>query len=61
MKGISVKKWKEEHERELMGLDPLLISSVFLKLSISQNTKIVQKRKAEDELATLTSALEKRP
>jgi len=38
-----------------------LISSVSRNLSISQNTKRVQKRKAEDELATPISALEKRP
>jgi len=44
-----------------MDIDPLLISSVFRNLSISQNTKRVQKRKGEDELATLISALEKRP
>jgi len=43
-----------------MDIDPVLISSVSSNLSISQNTKIVQKRKAEDELATLISALEKR-
>jgi len=59
-KGISVKEWKEEHEGELMNIDPLLISSVSGNLSISQNTKRVQKRKAEDGLATLISALEKR-
>jgi len=44
-----------------MDIDPVLISSVSRNLSISQNTKRVQKRKAEDELATLISALEKRP
>jgi len=60
-KGISVKEWKEEHEGELRDIDPVLISSVSCNLSISQNTKRVQKRKAEDELATLISALEKRP
>jgi len=38
-----------------------LISSVSHILAILQNTKRVQKRKAEDELATLISALEKRP
>jgi len=60
-KGISVKEWKEEHEGELIDIDLLLISSISRKLSISQNTKRVQKRKAEDELATLISAFEKRP
>jgi len=44
-----------------MEIDPVLISSVCRNLSISQNTKRVQKRKAEDELGTLISALEKRP
>jgi len=43
-----------------MDIDPVLISSISRNLSISQNTKRVQKRKAEDELATLISALEKR-
>jgi len=38
-----------------------LISSVSHNLSILQKTKRVQKRKAEDELAALISALEKRP
>jgi len=37
-----------------------LISSVSRNLSKSQNTKRVQKRKAEEELATLSGALEKR-
>ena len=46
---------------ELMDIDPVLISSVSRNLSISQSTKRVQKRKAENELATLISALEKRP
>jgi len=44
-----------------MDIDSLLISSVSRNLSISQYTKRVQKRKSEDELATLISALEKRP
>jgi len=44
-----------------MDIDPVLISSVSSNLSMSQNTKRVQKRKAEDEFATLISALEKRP
>jgi len=44
-----------------MDIDPVLISCVSRNLSISQNPKRVQKRKAEDELATLISALEKRP
>ena len=43
-----------------MDIDPVLISSVSRNLSISQNTKRAQKRKAEDELATLISALEKK-
>jgi len=60
-KGISVKEWKVEHEGELTHIDPVLISSVSRNLSISQSTKKVQKRKAEDELATLICALEKRP
>jgi len=38
-----------------------LISSVSRNLSISQNTKRVQKREPEDKLPTLISALEKRP
>jgi len=42
-----------------MDIEPVLISSVSRKLSISQNTKRVQKRKVEDELATLISTLEK--
>jgi len=58
---MSVKEWKAEHEGELMDIDQLLISSISRNLSISQNTKRVQKRKAEDELATLISAFEKRP
>jgi len=60
-KGISVKDWKEEHEGELMHIEPVLISSFSRNHSISQKTKRVQKRKAGDELATLISALEKRP
>jgi len=60
-KGISVKEWKEEHEVELMDIDPVLFSSVSRNLSITENTKRVQKRKADDDLATLISALEKRP
>jgi len=60
-KGISIKEWKEEHEGELMDIGPVLISFGSQNLSISQNTKRVQKRKAEEELATLISALEKRP
>ena len=44
-----------------MDIDPILISSASRNLSISQTTKRVQKRKAKDELATLISALEKRP
>jgi len=43
-----------------MDIDPVLISSVSCNLFISQNTKRVQKRKAEDELPTLISDLEKR-
>jgi len=42
-KGISVKEWREEHEWEHMDIEPVLISSVFRNLSISQNTKRVQK------------------
>jgi len=42
-----------------MDIDPVLISSVSRNLTISQNTKRVQKRKAEDELATLISTLKK--
>jgi len=56
-----VKEWKEEHEGELMDIDLVLISSLSRYLSISQNTKRVQKRKVEDELAALISPLEKRP
>jgi len=44
-----------------MDIDSVLISSVSRNLSISQNIKRVKKRKAEDGLATLISALEKRP
>jgi len=44
-----------------MDIDPVLISSVSRNLSMSQYTKRVQKPKAKDELATLISALEKRP
>jgi len=44
-----------------MDIDSVLISSVSRNLSISQNIKRVQKRKREGELATLISALEKRP
>jgi len=33
-KGISIRKWKEEYEGELIDIDPLLISSVFGNLSI---------------------------
>ena len=58
-KGISVKQWKEEHEGELRDIDPVLISSVSRNLSLIQNRKRVQKRKAWDELPTLISALEK--
>ena len=43
-----------------MDTDPVLISSVSRNLSISQNTKRLQKRKAEGELATLIIALTKR-
>jgi len=43
-----------------MDIDPILIYSLYRNLSLSQNRKRVQKRKAEDELATLISALEKR-
>jgi len=60
-KGISIKEWKEEHEGELLDIDPVLISSVSRNLSISQNTKRIQKQKAEDELPTLISDLEKKP
>jgi len=60
-KGSSIKEWKEENEGELLDIDPVLISSVSRNLFRSQNTKRVQKRKAEDELATVISALEKRP
>jgi len=42
-----------------MDIDPVLISSVSRNLSISQNTKRVQKRKVEDELATLTALSKK--
>jgi len=44
-----------------MDIDPVVISSISRNLSISQNIKRVQKRKAEDELATLIRALEKTP
>jgi len=40
-----------------MDINPVLISSVFRNLSISQNAKTVQRRKAEDQLATLISAI----
>jgi len=42
-------------------MDSVLISLLSRNLSISQNTKRVQTRKAEDELGTLISGLEKRP
>jgi len=44
-----------------MDIELVLISYVSRNLSISQNTKRVQKRKVEDELPILISALEKRP
>ena len=59
-KGISVKEWKQEHEGELMDIDPDLISSVSRNLSISQKTETVEKGKVEDEFPTLDSPLEKR-
>jgi len=59
-KGNSVKEWKQEHEWEHMDIDPVLISSVSRNLSIPQNTKRLLKREAEDELATLITAIEKR-
>jgi len=34
-KGISVGNWKEEHEGELMDIDPVSISSVVRNLSPS--------------------------
>ena len=45
---------------KVMDIDSVLISSVSYNLSLSQNTKRVQKRKSAGELATLTRALEKR-
>jgi len=60
-KGISVKEWKKEYGGEFIDIDLVLISSVSRILSISQNTETVQNRKAKDKLATLISALEKRP
>jgi len=60
-KGISVKEWKEKHEGEPMDIDLVLISSVSRNVSVLQNTKRVQKLKAEEELATLISTYEKRP
>jgi len=44
-----------------MNIDVVLISSVSRNVYLSQNRKRLQKRKAEDELATLIRALEKRP
>ena len=44
-----------------MDIDPVLISSISRNLSITQNQKTAQKRKAEGELATLISDLQKRP
>jgi len=43
-----------------MDIDLVLISPDSRNLSISQDIKRVHKRKAEDELVTLISALEKR-
>jgi len=44
-----------------MDIDAVLIHSVTCNHSISQNTKRVQKRIAEHELATSISPLKKRP
>jgi len=44
-----------------MYIDPVFFSSISRNLSISQNTKRVRKRKAENLLPTLISAPEKRP
>jgi len=66
-KGISVSDWKEEHEREIMDIDPVSISSYIgnlspsSSLSLIQKTKIAKKGKAEQELAPQLSDDEKRP
>jgi len=44
-----------------MDIDPVFICSVSRNLSITQNTKRAQKRKAEDELSTVINTLEKEP
>jgi len=56
-KDISVHDWKEEHEGEVMDIDPVSISSCVRNLSPSsslsliQKTKTAKRRKAEEELA----------
>jgi len=66
-KGISISDWKEEHEREVMDIDSVSISSCVRNLSPSsslsliQKTKTAKKRKAETELAPQLSDHEKRP
>jgi len=66
-KGISVSDWKEEHEREVIDIDPVSISSCVRNLSPSsslsliQKTKTAKKRKAEKELASQLSDHKTRP
>jgi len=66
-KGISVSDWKEEHEREVMHVDLVSISSCVRNLSPSsslsliQKTKTAEKRKVEEELAPQLSDYETRP
>jgi len=56
-KGISISNWKQEHEGEVMDIDPVSISSCVRNLSPSsalsliQKTKTAKERKAEEELA----------
>jgi len=66
-KGISVCDWKEEHEREVMDIDPVSVSpcvrnlSSSSSLSLIQKTKTGKKRKAEEEWAPRLSDHKKRP
>jgi len=66
-KGISVSDWKEEHEREVIDIDMVSISSCVPNLSPSsslsliQKTKTTIKTKAEKELASQLSNHKKRP
>jgi len=66
-KSISVSDWKDEHEGEVIDIDPVSISSCVRNLSSSfslsliQKTKTAKKRKAEKELALQLSNHEKGP